>query len=690
MTRRLLLAFSGYTLLAVLITWPVTATLANAVGGFAGRDSFQHVWLFWWFWEALLNQGQLPSTVTTIYFPQGAAHAVLWIHALVPLVGLPLTGLVGPTVTYNLLLLLSLSLTGLTGYLLCLELVRQPLAAFIGGLIFTFAPIRLGHTAAGHQLLVFSFALPLYTLALWLWLQRPTRRRAALNAVALFLVLISHPNFIGYFLLPITLVLLLAHWRRQGWFSGPQWRQLLLSWLAAGLLFLPFAAPLAADLIDQNLGFLTPDDPGEHSADLLSLALPSPFHPLWQGQPPALITRVLDGERALEEGFNYLGIVTLILIGLALWRRWSQVCLWLGLGLLTMVLSLGPTLRLAGQDTGLPLPYALLTDWPFFSWSRTPDRLNMTTMLAVSIIAAAGAAWLNEQVRTPGRQWAVTLGLTALICLDYLPLWPFPIDAPPVSAYYHQLAHSQLDGGLLELPVTGSRRASNYAMFYQTTHHQPLAGGYIERDPPGTVEMKEFLNQLVSPIPVQTVLALPDNAQRRAILADMRIEQAIAYPALMTDRAARDQLAYLPDLLGQAALTDESLQLYRVSDPTAALSGQLLLLPDQENWEVVHEGAAFRLKHSGFLFLYAPEAGCAAVDFQIAPPGDATTLTWQFNDSSGTNKLIDAVPLTIDPLSLSKGLNTIRLATHPEWDLDFLKIEAHLSGSDAACAGAND
>ncbi|MCB9100940.1 MAG: hypothetical protein H6632_15485 [Anaerolineales bacterium] len=674
--KELLIVAAGYTLLAVFVTWPVVADLGGPVGGFDGRDSFQHVWLYWWFWEALLNQHQTPAYVTAMYFPLGASHPVLWVHALAPLFGLPLTGLVGPTATYNLSILLSIILTGLTAYLLCRDVIGQPQAAFIGGLVFAFAPTRLGHIIAGHQLLVFNFALPLYTLALWLWLKRPRWRLAALYAISLFLALISHPNFVGYFLLPVTLVLLAGHiWQHKG-FSGQPWPQLLLGWLAAGVLFLPFAGPMIADLTGQNLGFLTPDDPGEHSADLLSYLTPSPFHPIWQGQPPEWMTTVLDRERALEEGFNYMGLIALLLAGIGLWRRWRQTRLWLVLTALTALLALGPTLIVAGRDTGWPLPYQLLSELPFFAWSRTPGRLNMTAMLGLSVMATAGAAYLYNLWDRSLPANLLMIGLAGLIALEYLPLWPFPLDTRPTPAYYHQLMTMPLNGGILEMPVTGSRRASNYAMYYQTTHRQPLAGGYIERDPPGTVELKAFLNQLVSPIPDQTVLALPTATERRAALAALRIDQVIAHPDLMTDRAAQETLAYLPELLGPAAFTGDDLQVYPASPATSDLP-PLLVLPDQDNWEVIHDGSAMRLRETGYLFLFANAPTCLALEFRIEPPAEPATLMARFNDIPiATPGPISTEPYRLEPLSLQAGLNYLHLDTQPAAELEIQAITA--------------
>lgn len=296
-------------------------------------------------------------------------------------------------------------------------------------------------------------------------------------------------------------------------------------------------------------------------------------------------------------------------------------------------------------------------------------------MLAVSVIAALGVDWLLSLLRQNRARWLITLALTAFICLDTLPIWPFPSDARSTPAYYHQLAQTQLNGGLLELPVTGSRRASNYAMYYQTTHHQPLAGGYIERDPPGTVELKEFLNQLVSPLPPQTVMTVPDELQRLAILADLSIAQVIAHPDLMTDSAARARLDYLPRLLNQTILSTDELRVYPISLVSAVELAGLHLLPDEENWEVMREGQALRLKKQGYLFIYAGDSGCAALEFQIDTPDESVILASQFNNMPlAAYNITPEQPWRVDTLSLNKGLNYARLTTEPEKDVDFSKI----------------
>lgn len=453
-----------------------------------------------------------------------------------------------------------------------------------------------------------------------------------------------------------------------------------LGWLVAAnllalLLFLPFAWPTLRRSGQGELAYLTPGSLTEHAADLLALGMPSPYNPLLArlGLVPAFSQAVIDSPRDLEEQLVYPGLVVVALATLAVWRRWPAARAWLVLAVATALLSLGPLLKIGGRVSSVPLPYTWLAQLPFFGWSRAPGRLNETVMLALAVLAALGAGWLLG--RKAGRAWLVP-ALALLVLAEYLVVWPFPTDIRPVPAYYRALAGESLAGGVLEMPVVGSRRASNYAMYYQTIHQHPLAGGYIERDPPGTVALKEFLNGLLSPLPPQTVLPLPDEAGRRAILAGLGIERVIAQPELMTDRAARSTLDYLPQLLGRPVFEDNRLRVYAIQPgPELSVGSGWQVMTDQEQWEVVQDGAALRLKEAGYLFFYGPEP--AAVELRLLPAGPIgpTRLMMDLNGRpAGTISPGPAGEPVAVSLPLQAGFNYLHLSTDPPLEVDFAQI----------------
>src|SRR5207253_4303345 len=89
-----------------------------------------------------------------------------------------------------------------------------------------------------------------------------------------------------------------------------------------------------------------------------------------------------------------LGYVALVLCLVGLVSRWRR--LWpVGLALLGLVvMAMGPELQVAGNRTGIPLPYALLNNVPFVGASRQPLRFLATADACLSLLAAFGVAWL--------------------------------------------------------------------------------------------------------------------------------------------------------------------------------------------------------------------------------------------------------------------------------------------------------
>src|SRR5262249_40666627 len=91
----------------------------------------------------------------------------------------------------------------------------------------------------------------------------------------------------------------------------------------------------------------------------------------------------------------YLGAVALGLALLGAWRcpparRWGAIAL------AASLLALGPTLRLNGDSTGVPLPYRLLADLPLIRLSRQPDRFHVLITLALAMMVAYGARALLQ------------------------------------------------------------------------------------------------------------------------------------------------------------------------------------------------------------------------------------------------------------------------------------------------------
>src|SRR5262249_7395909 len=130
------------------------------------------------------------------------------------------------------------------------------------------------------------------------------------------------------------------------------------------------------------------------------------------------------------------------------------------------------TLRVAGYDTGLPMPYALLNLLPPLRLGQRPIYMIAFGALLLSLLAAYGlvALWSTRATRL------LALGCLACAAVEYYP-GVLPTDQPQLHPFFASLA-AQPHEALLELPDLWWSSAS---MRDQLSHHWPITGGYIAR-----------------------------------------------------------------------------------------------------------------------------------------------------------------------------------------------------------------
>jgi len=142
-----------YAIAAVLLTWPLAAVATQQIAGDAS-DTLFNCWVLQWTSGQVMHALHGDLSVLrhywdgNIFYP--ASLTLAYSNHLTPqmLQGLPVLATTGNIVlTYNLLFLATIVLSGLGVYLLVRDMTRQPLAAFLGGLAFAFAPYRIDQYA---------------------------------------------------------------------------------------------------------------------------------------------------------------------------------------------------------------------------------------------------------------------------------------------------------------------------------------------------------------------------------------------------------------------------------------------------------------------------------------------------------------------------------------------------------------
>lgn len=296
---------------------------------------------------------------------------------------------------------------------------------------------------------------------------------------------IRNPLTVFWFLLALWLVArhpFRASLRRREPGASPPRRAALTALATAALLTAPLWIALArvvaaGDYATQDVLWRS-SPPG---GDVATMLLGHPRHLLWGGVVAGVYERL--GIDLMEQSL-WLGIVPLAVI-VARRRAWidsGDARFWLAIALVFLVLSMGPFLRVAGVDTGLPLPQALLRYVPVFSNARIPGRAAVMVQLAVAVLfalAMAGVSW-----RRPA-----TAAIAVAFVVETLPA-RLPADhVPQADAVDAALTRATAAGAVAELPL-GLRdgfgevgQLDHRALAHQLWHQRPLVGGFVARLP---------------------------------------------------------------------------------------------------------------------------------------------------------------------------------------------------------------
>lgn len=510
--REHLAVLAAFAVLAAVGTWPLVAHLSDAVLGPPG-DNYEYLYKIWWFKTALLERGQSPLFNPDVFYPSGYDVSLSETTLANMALALPFAAIWGEVVAYNTVVLLSFVLSGWAMYCLARVLTGSVVGGAVAGGIFAFSPYRMAHLGAGHLPLLGTQWIPLA----FLFAERAFRtRRARDGALAgLFFGLTALSSW--YYAYMVGLFL--------GLFGVIRWAQTRREWeprrlagvvvalvCVAGVVMLPAAIPLvrnagAGATEYHDLAYID-----QWSAGVADFAWPSVLHPLW-GE--TLAARYIPN---IHEGMLYLGWAALALAGVWLWkRRDRQLRPYAWLGLVGLALALGTTLHVAGGPVRIPAPEAVsqafargmyfLTEkaalnplafgkmdvpgtvlvpmptlllylfFPFFTAMRVPARFALMTILAVSVLAGAGAAWLAGRAKARGGRLAVAGGLALFLALD-LASAPFPLGysearGQPVDAW---LAAQPRPSPVAQFPL--ERTWYGYPLYQQRVHGQPIAYGY--------------------------------------------------------------------------------------------------------------------------------------------------------------------------------------------------------------------
>ena len=661
-----------FAVLTVCVTYPVITQLDThlAQNPDWGTDAFHHTYVLWWFKEALITLGTSPANLLWIQYPYGGYYPMLNTYSAVYLPGVPLLFFLPPATVYNVLILMSLFLSGFFGYLLCAYLTQNRLGGILGGIIYAFFPNHMAHAYSGHLELTSIYAFPLFLLLMIRTFHQPRWRTAIACGVTLAISMLIQPMFGPFLLIPITLLWLVyeALILKQP-FSRETVIKLGGAFGLALLLILPFYLPVLRQQFTGQSAYLEDGGIVIFSSDLLGIVSPSPLNPILAGLVPEYARATVPTDFRFAELLNYAGIIPLALAALAFVTHRRETSGWAVLALGAALLALGPVLKVAGEvvtfaaddvTSTIPAPYAILMNLPFIAYNRAPARLNTTLMLCIAVLAAYGMAWLSTRLR-PHWRYICGAGLCALTLLEFITLWPARTTPLAAPEGFTVLAQTPDRAPVFSVPWP-EWHTRELSLYYQTLHQHPIFDGWVQRSLPREETVAdECLDALLRPMPEVDIIPTASPTARAAIAQAERVGYVALFSRYVKNPGVYDAL--FSEAFGPPLGDSDRISVYQV--PTEPLPlGELTYILPEERWSDVEtwDGRSARwIYEFGELYLYSPERQSGALQFAALPLNAVQRLEIEVNGEPIPGVLIgDPITYTTALLTLNAGQNLIR------------------------------
>lgn len=286
--------------------------------------------------------------------------------------------------------------------------------------------------------------------------------------------------------------------------------------------------------------------------DLAAWFVPNPLHPLL-GQVAA------DWIAHRPNGFyENVASIPWVVLGLlaAAWflKGFRGTAGWWTFGALFGLMSLGPFIRIAGLDTYVPTPWALLRYLPIVGAARMPTRLTVLLMLAAAMLFAMALAHWRARSSRP----TLVLGVVVTAVLFELLPAPRRLVTADVPAVFGTIAGDPRPLRLLNLPfglkdgLGESGGFSTANQYFQTVHEKPMIGGYLSRLPDGA--MKRYCDDTVLRVLIElSEDRAPDPALLAAAVdagADFARETQLGYVVADLRRTPGPLLAFAEQAFG--------------------------------------------------------------------------------------------------------------------------------------------
>lgn len=371
----------------------------------------------------------------------------------------------GMNFAYNVLVILSFVLAGVSMYLLVRFYTQRDFPAFIGGLIFSLAPFRLAQLLGGHPNGFLFFLIPLTVYFLEMAFLKRSVKYSIFSGLCIFSLALMELHLMYYltlFLIPFIVL---------GGFIDKQkgrWECVMpvLFFMLLSFLWVYFSRGLGGSIAAGGRRLMEVKLHSPSISDLFKRVNPKSENFIYLGIIPLLLTAFsfrfcfLRNARETDKGYyKEVFIVFYFLVFLA-----------------TTLLSLGPSM-----DRIFPLYRLAYKFVPYFNYPRASARIIVFAFLSLSILAGFGIKWMGHLKLGKKIKFPIFTILLLGILADYFPARPVGISLLPQkeNEVYSLIKEDVGSQRLLELPIwPGDSSWSSLYLYYITKTHARVINGY--------------------------------------------------------------------------------------------------------------------------------------------------------------------------------------------------------------------
>jgi hypothetical protein len=333
-------------------------------------------------------------------------------------------------------------------------------------------------------------------------------------------------------MLVFTLLLAVRAWialrPRIGWVPAPlrpHFRTAAIAAATCALVLSPVLTVMAANISERPwMGPRTLWRSSAPGLDLLALLVPNPtgilFGWISSGWLSTMPNGFIENVAAIPWTATFTVAVAILYAGLRVPRYWKVFTAG------AAILSLGPFVQIAGWQTYVPTPWAVLRYLPVIGAARMPTRFAILVMLGAAALLAFAVRALRRRALRP---WVPVSVVSCCLLVELMPA-PRPIHTVRTPSFYKQIRDDPRPVRVLTLPFGLRDGTSSYGdfsastQFYQTVHEKTLLGGYLSRLPRRGIEPYERLQRL------SVLMDLSAGRHVGAQRMERAIERAHIYP----------------------------------------------------------------------------------------------------------------------------------------------------------------